>query len=154
MPDEVFNIWLRPHIEAYGPPVHCDSEQQTDCRWLKEFRYRPYSFWSTVRWKKSIAEVSKLPLEQRACALTKKLGENFIEYETSKRWDRTGVTDSLQRMNQLVDYVRSNGSFPAPIVCLASNSEWLLLDGHHRLAAAHVAKMEGPVVIWLGQDNV
>jgi hypothetical protein len=156
MPAEAFDVWLSPHIEAYGSPAPGGAPSLADPRWLKELRGRPLSFWSAVRWRKVEAPLAELPLERRARRLAEELATRFIEFESSGKWSSTGVTDSLQRLSQLVFYLRSNGALPKPMVCLACSGEWLLLDGQHRLAAASVAapSIAGLVLVWLGENGI
>lgn len=156
MPAETFGVWLRPHIEAYGSLLGERSAAHDYSGWAKEFRGRPISFWSKVRWRRVEGDLSELPLEQRSHQLAKELATRFAEFESTGSWRATGVTDSLQRLSQLVHYVRANGTFPAPLVCLAADKEWLLLDGQHRLGAAVMVRgcLAGPVVVWLGEDDI
>lgn len=65
---------------------------------------------------------------------------------------RTQVPNSHERFNAATSFAESFGKFPKPLVCLVEGDRWLVLDGHHRLAAMFMLKEHEnfPFDAWVG----
>lgn len=156
MPDELFNMWIRPHIEFSGWPFRGDETVVSDPAWAKYLRNHPPSFWRGVQWRFTSQAFIGVVIEQRAINVAYQLsefGRQFIETGTAVR---TPVKDSPKKVAAIATVLEKEMKFPKPLVCLVQGNEWWLMDGHHRLAAMFMQKEieHFPFDAWIGTHDL
>ena len=156
MPDEVFDMWIQPHIDISGWPFRGDETVASDPAWAKYLCNLSPHFWGGVTWNRVSQAFVTVPLEERAKHIARhlaKLGRKFVETGIA---EPTSVKDSPQRVAALASVTNASGQFPKPLVCLVQRDRWLMMDGHHRLGAAFMLGMqeEIPFDCWLGKHDL
>ena len=156
MPDELFDMWIRPEIENRGWPFGGNEKTVSDPAWAKYLRNLGPHFWSRVRWSRVIQSFAEAALEDRAIVLAHQLaavGRKFAETGVA---EPTLVKNSPQRVAALARIIAASGELPKPLVCLVQGSEWWLMDGHHRLAALFMLGKQDTVQFdtWLGTHDL
>lgn len=133
MPDTVFESWLAPFIEQIGWSFESLDADLSSSRWKYLLGLIPLSVWHGCTWslvKLNIAAVRINPSSQWAY-------QSIIDHCTTGAF--TAITANLQdtqeRFRACTEYVRTNGTIPAPIVAIVRNNMLEVMDGNHRLAA-------------------
>jgi len=144
MPDEVFNLWLRPEVERAGWPQEAEEVILLSPSWNRHLRgYKP-SLWAAVSWRQSEFTLASTSIEERAFEVALALA---TQYNTDP--------SSRPRVGSLLSCLRESRSFPKPLVFYASGEQWLLLDGQHRLAALSIFGTESSslrLAAWVAEN--
>ncbi len=154
MPREVFDTWIKPHIEHSGEPPSFHEDPLEGNPWYGYLRGRSPKHWSSARWQLVKVMLAHAPFEERALNLASQLAARWSEYEESGTWRQTVVPDSRERLESCLHYLRLHRSMPAPLICAVHLSSWLVLDGHHRLAALKLLPEGSEIAleVWLCQE--
>jgi hypothetical protein len=152
MPDELFDMWIKPEIASRGWPFRGDETIVSDPAWAKYLRNHGPHFWRAVRWNRVSQSFVGIPIEKRAKDLTNKLACFAREFAETGFTPPGLIKGSLPKILALADVTNANGEIPKPLVCLVQGDEWWLMDGHHRLAALFLLGTEEttPFDCWLG----
>ncbi len=134
MPREVFDMWLLPDIKDHGWPFSGEQELDPNSPWAKRLRDRPPYFWRRVSWKRMTLPFGEIRLEGQAVRNTQFLSNKWLHFLKTGERVHTFVKGTHERLAALASVVSAEKRFPAPLVCLSLNEEWLLLDGTHRVA--------------------
>lgn len=155
MPDDLFDMWLKPEIESNGWPFSGNETVMPNSTWAKYLRNHLPSFWRGVRWHRVSQTLVGVAMEKRA--------ENIAHQLAcfARKFSETGLTPpalikgSLPKILALAAITNTDGQLPKPLVCLVQNSgEWWLMDGHHRLAALYMlGRQDIPFDCWLGTHD-
>ena len=156
MPDQLFDMWIRPEIERRGWPFSGNEKIVADDAWAKYLRNLGPHFWSQVRWNRVNQTLVGIPIEKRALNLANALAEVGRKFVETGIAEPTLVKDSPQKVAALASVMKSSRNFPKPLVCLVQGNEWWLMDGHHRLAAMFMQKEINnfPFEAWLGTHDL
>lgn len=154
MPDELYRAWIEPEIESHGWPFVGDEIEVLDPTWSKYLRGFGPGFWKAVRWSRVHEFVKNCPIEGRAINLAHALasvGRTFVQTGFT---EPTLVRSSPQKVAALAEAIRTSENIPVPLVCLARENEWWLMDGQHRLAALFMLEKQHaiPLDCWLGTN--
>jgi hypothetical protein len=148
MPDEVFEMWIKPIVEGYGWPFETSSDETKGTKWYYVLARLPLTFWSDVKWMRFELELSGAPLS----ALSRMAIDSIIQGAlTGCSTITANVTDSKQRFGACAAYVRAHGAIPKSIIGLMRVGSLEIVDGNHRLAALiHVGAPDGyKVPFWM-----
>lgn len=153
MPDELFNMWIKPEIESRGWPFGGDEAIVSDPAWAKYLRNLGPHFWRGVRWRRVSQAFITVPLEERAKNIGRMLAEVGREFQETGIAKSTLVKNSPQKVAALAEVTSSCGQLPKPLVCLVQGQEWWLMDGHHRLGALFMLGDQNsiPFDCWVGE---
>lgn len=136
MPDEVFELFVAQQLEPHDWSL---SELEAFLAGAsgsiaKHFRNKTLSYWSNINWQLTSPPFSEVNLEGSSMDKARKIMDLFGEPGPFQKTIRTQVPNSQERFNTAALFAKSMGKFPRPLVCLAHEKEWVLLDGYHRLA--------------------
>jgi hypothetical protein len=135
MPDEVFDLWLRPEIERNGWPFSGEETVVADPAWAKYLRNHSPAFWRGVVWNRVLQNIEWIPIEQRAKNVANQLAGFTRQFSETGFAPPTLVPNSVEKVIALAAVTNTSGKIPKPLIFLIQGGEWWLMDGHHRLAA-------------------
>jgi hypothetical protein len=155
MPDELFDMWIKPEIESRGWPFRGNETAVSDHAWSKYLRDRGPRFWSEVRWNRVSRCFVGIPIEERAKNIGRMLAEVGRKFQETGIAESTLVPNSPQKVVALANATLASQQLPKPLVCLVQGSEWWLMDGHHRLGAMFLLGEQNsiPFDCWLGEHG-
>lgn len=156
MPDDLFDMWIKPEIEARGWAFRGDETVLSDAAWAKYLRNHGPAFWRGVRWNLVSQNFIGIPIEQRAKDIANKLASFAWEFSKTGFTPPALIPGSLPKILALADATNTNGKLPKPLVCLVQGGEWWLMDGHHRLGALFLLGKQDAVTFdcWLGTHDL
>jgi hypothetical protein len=138
-PQEVIETWLAPLARTAGWPPTILS------RWQQILLERPLSFWQQLEWSKTRVLLSSWSLEQRSLAIAQGLIDANVHGIRNAYSEQ--ISDTQERFNRILSYIRFHGSLPVPPVLLKQGSLYRVADGNHRVAAwlaANPSSILGP----------
>ena len=152
MPDELFDMWIKPEITSHGWPFGGDETIVSNPTWAKYLRDLGPHFWRGVHWNLVHPSFVGIPIEERAIKVARMLSEVGRKFVETGVAEATLVPNSPQKVAALADVTKSNERLPKPLVCLVQGNEWWLMDGHHRLGALFLLNQQDaiPFDCWLG----
>jgi hypothetical protein len=155
MPDEVFDIWLRPEIDRVGWPFSGEETVVPDTTWAKYLRNHGPAFWRGVLWNRVAQDIEGIPLEQRAKNIANQLAGFARQFSETGFAPPTRVPDSVEKVLALAAVTNTSGKVPKPLIFFIQDGEWWLMDGHHRLAAMYMLKKHGfQLDAWVGTHSL
>jgi hypothetical protein len=117
-PQDIIETWLLPYAQMLGWPP--DTANRGG-RWRYILSRNDLNYWQAVRWT---MEEMPLNLDDLGPEVLENL--NIIAQQISHE-------DSRKRVMSIADYLKSNGTFPKPIIFIKQNGLLTLSDGSHRL---------------------
>lgn len=128
IPEEVVEIWLLPHYNRFKvwPPT-LDSEWR-----FVLGRGRDLKYLRSTSWRRELVDLSPSlfsPLGWRA------IHGLFVTHILHRVTEYSVMTDSFDRFQSCVQYLRENGVFPKPVILNDTASGFEVWDGNHRLTA-------------------
>ncbi|MCA3176939.1 MAG: hypothetical protein ING36_15640 [Burkholderiales bacterium] len=152
MPDELYDMWIKPEIASRGWPFSGDEAVVSDPSWAKYLRNHGPAFWRRVVWNRVIEDVERVVIEQRAKRITNQLACFAREFSETGFTPPALIPGTLPKILALANVTNARRQIPKPLVCLVQPTEWWLMDGHHRLSALWlVPQYESiPFDCWLG----
>jgi hypothetical protein len=151
MPVEVFDLWIRPHIPDYGWPFSPTKPSVLGTRWYKFFTRQPISYWATLYWR-----LDKIKIGQNSLA-----GDTWLRIQWvigavvfGQNTPTAQLEDTSKRFWACAALIKNHGDLP-PIIGVATNAGFSVVDGHHRLAAlVHLGMADGhPISAWIGSPK-
>lgn len=150
MPDDVFNIWLKPLIEFDGWPFRRLSDVPAVRPWAQYLYGLSIKMLHELWWNRGSFIIDRVHLDPMSNTTIKALiGDHIFNVET---FIRRNVSDSKERFFKLREFIGRTRTFPAPIILVRTNSHFSLEDGNHRYAALCSLNLETkiPCDSWIG----
>ncbi|MDO8422844.1 MAG: ParB N-terminal domain-containing protein [Parvibaculum sp.] len=127
MPDEVIEVWLVPHYQRFGWPPSANRD------WRYIFGLdRPFEYFQSMTWEKTEIELTP-------SALTRSAFQTIIGLVQTHYFGQltpySGMSDSKERLDRCVDYLKEHGTYPKPVILLSTPEGYEILDGNHRVTA-------------------
>lgn len=155
MPDEVFDIYIEPLIQAHGWPFTFLEEVPTSpeaSRWFQMFDRQSLKTISDLSWERHTTRFSFTAFHPRSQDVITAI----IEHHSNIRFHAAiaNVADTRNKFLRARDYIARTGTMPVPVI-LQQDPLGLglrILDGNHRLAAmASFPNAEAGIVdCWIG----
>jgi ParB-like nuclease domain len=151
IPDEAFDIWLRPHAQNVQALALCRSLPSS---WGKCFLGESLNFWQVASWTLVELRLGALPLDASARSKLDELVTAWDARDITGSWPPHLLQNSPERIESVLTYIKEEQALPKAIVCLNRSGQWQIADGYHRLAAAFIASPapSKPVRVWLAQN--
>jgi hypothetical protein len=148
MPDEVFELYMKPLIARYGWPYR-SVDSPTGENWFRRFDGHSLKTMSQLSWERREMPFSFdvfHPSSKERLALM---------VETHMRGRRTPfaqVMNAKARFFRCRDYIARTGQMPAPVILMKDPEGLRILDGNHRLAAMASFTNSGSGIVdcWIG----
>ncbi|MEZ5528431.1 MAG: ParB/RepB/Spo0J family partition protein [Porticoccaceae bacterium] len=134
MPDELFEIWIRPAIERYGWQFSESSISIEGTDWKEVFgstinfslfRKRPWTF-TELDMRKDLLHKNSL------CTILQ-----ITEVATASSTDIKVLPFTREKFQEYALWAKQHSRIKAPVVAIKNGAtgSYQLVDGHHRLAA-------------------
>ena len=133
MPDELFDKWLHPIIEAQGWPFSSTSDDLQASDWKYNFGINhTLKQWTECEWE--LVEIPLIFANFKSFTLDtiSDIISNAVEGIPTCTTDLIGGKD---RFWACASFYRANGTVPWPIVVYELDDFIRIVDGFHRLAA-------------------
>jgi hypothetical protein len=132
MPAEVFDLWIRPHISAYGWPFTAQNLRLEGTKWSAFFTGYSLQQWTAFDWYlTTVRLVPGLFHEETMQRIEWVVGACAFDYKTPT----AKLENTKERFRACTAFIEQHGKFPQPVVGLSSALGLEIVDGHHRLAA-------------------
>jgi hypothetical protein len=152
MPQEVFGLWIAPHISVYGWPFVSVKDSLSGTSWQSFFLGRSLEHWANLDWQLS----SITPSETVLFADTIWRIEGIVGYcAYGRRTSQSNIHETEKRFLACASFIKEHRKFPCPIVGIARPDCIELIDGHHRMAALlYLGGPKGtPIPTWIASKN-
>lgn len=128
LPKEVIEVWLLPHFNRFNvwPPT-IDSEWH-----FVLGRGRDLEYLRSTSWRKELLDLSPSSFSPLGWQAIHGL---FVTHVLHRVTAYSVMTDSFDRFQACVEYLRENGIFPKPVILNDTGSGFEVWDGNHRLTA-------------------
>jgi hypothetical protein len=149
MPKEVFDLWIRPHIPAYGWPFASVKQPLDGTKWKRFFAGGNLEYWATVKWQLTSIGLSKLLLDINTVArIEAVIGFAVFDQKTAT----SNIENTKTRFWNCVNHILQFGLIRDPVIGVMQSQCLVIVDGHHRLAAlSFLNRAKGfRLPIWLG----
>ena len=133
MPNEVFDDWLAPLIEAKGWRFTSieDDLQATELRYILGID-STLKEWCTCDWELKEINLTEIKLTMGSLEM---VGAIITHAALGKPSTTSNVENTVERFNNCTRYIKENGNIPKPIILKPEGDGFMLMDGNHRLAA-------------------
>jgi hypothetical protein len=133
MPQEVFDMWITPLILDNGWPFHSTNCSVQNTRWEHLFADLTLGQWADCEFK-----LVKFPLSSLDFKATTWLYiDGIIDHCTAGAHTRTAnLKNTQERFRACAEFILTNKRLPLPIMGIFRGGGWMIVDGHHRIAAA------------------
>lgn len=154
MPQEVFDLWIAPHITDYGWPFTSADMPVTGTKWRDFFAHRPLRQWAQFAWH-HIHIPARLDIfhPDTVWRVHGIIGHCRDSLQTAM----ANIEGTRDRYRACASFIVSTGRFPAPLVGVYDEHSFgfELVDGHHRLAALFGGGVPTgfQMPIWLGRRD-
>lgn len=152
MPDEVFDIYIKPLIQAHGWPFSSLDEPPTPetLRWFQMFDHQSVQTISQLTWERYVAGFVFSAFHPRAQQVIVALIKWHVGGVNTFV---TNIADSRVKFFSARAYIEKTGTVPVPVILQRDPLGLRILDGNHRLAAmASFPNAEAGIVdCWLGE---
>ena len=154
VPDEVFDVWLRPHAVTAGWNTSFAELDPLPSPWRAYFQGESLAFWRSVTWRLAEVKLGELPLNNAARSKIGEMVDAWDERALTGSWPSHLLKNSPERIESAAKYIAANSALPNALVFLLRADQWQLADGYHRLTAAFIASPPPtkPVRVWLAQN--
>jgi hypothetical protein len=128
-PEEVIDIWLRPHStrEGFGWPPKPDSDWRYVLREQNGFEYL-----KSLTWQKKTIEISPDIFVKEDLDIVVGL---FKAHVLKHQNMFSNMSDSIERIENCCSYLKEHGVFPRPVILEETAHGFKILDGNHRILA-------------------
>lgn len=149
MPDEVFELWIKPLVESDGWPFTRLDRSGTGSLWRQYLGGHSLDKISKLRWQRQDVTglfAALLPKEKQLISAL------ATEYVTGIKRISGNVRNGLARFNRARQYIRAFRTLPKPIVVIHDGLFMSVMDGNHRLAAliAENLPLATRIPAWVG----
>jgi hypothetical protein len=131
MPDDVIDVWLLPLANQEGmgwPPPNPMGQH----RWNYILGEKPLEWWSEVSWQLQKTDCSFSKLSNGSRRTVQQMLAAHVDGVTNLYGKLDG---EKERFKPALRHIIKHGSFPRPIVTVATPSGLTVVDGNHRMAA-------------------
>jgi hypothetical protein len=154
MPQEVFDLWIAPHLEDYGWPFLSAGSSIAGSNWENFFAHRPLRKWADLSWQIIQIDPSQNIFHSDTMWRVKGIiGHCVNGFQT----DMANIQNSQQRFRACASWITIHRSLPAPLIGIYDEHAFgfELVDGHHRLAALfHIGFPRGfKIPAWAAMDT-
>ncbi len=149
MPQEVFDLWIAPQLEAYGWAFTSDECSLKGTSWQDFFASRSLREWAVLEWRLVQVRLSRQIFHpDTSWRIDGIIGHCVYGLNT----DMANLDDTKERFRRCADFIRENGRLPAPVIGVPDFRGLELVDGHHRIAALfYVGIPTGfQIPVWVG----
>lgn len=155
MPNEVFNTWLLPIITDHKSWPYDDILSPHPSRqWDQNFGLFTLKDISNCIWHRMSLSFDMLCLDSVSNRTIDVLIKKHVyNLETTVRFN---VRNSRSRFFSFVEFIKSKGNIPEPIIGINTDDGLRVLDGNHRLSALTYLGFRGKIqcTTWVGAPKV
>lgn len=155
MPNEVFDTWLLPIIRNHNSwPYDNIFSPHPSRQWDQYFGLFTLNDISNCIWHRMSLSFDMNCLDPVSNRTIEVLIEKHVyNLETTVKFN---VRNSKSRFFSFVEFIKSTGSIPEPIIGINTDEGLRILDGSHRLSALTYLGFRGKIqcTTWVGASNV
>ncbi len=151
MPDEVFNIFLKPLIDTYGWQFTSVGDSTIGTDWFRILHSFDLSTIQQLRWVRHSFFLDKYALSPISQGDTDRIILN-------KRMDSFALfgahsESSRETLTKYVKAMKNTGCFPTPVTMVISTQRFHIFDGNHRISALFYLGLNRTIKVdaWIGE---
>lgn len=151
MPQDVFDLWLRPFIEEDGWPFSSINDDTKGTDWFQYFVGESIGMVAQLSWERKMLPLSISLFNPESVIMINEIIEAHmcgVEKPVAKiKNGKAG--ESFFRSRKFIEH---KGRVYAPVVVRESSDDFQILDGNHRIAAAFSLSLDEPFFLdtWIG----
>lgn len=151
MPPEVFDLWLRPFIEADGWPFSSINDDTKGTIWDQYFVGESIGMVAQLSWERKMLPLSiSLFNPESEITINWIIEAHIYGVETPVAKIKNGKAgESFFRSRKFIECA---GRVHTPVVVRESSDDFQILDGNHRIAAAFSLSLDESFLLdtWVG----
>jgi len=149
MPEEVFDLWIRPGVEEHGWSFLSTPEPLTGNRLQRLCNGSSLNDWIVLDWNLSSLPVTESIFHPQTVARAEAIIGHCVRNEQTAT---ANLHDTKERFRACASFIEINRRVPQPVIAVGLPMGFEIVDGNHRLAALVHLGFGGSYRIpaWLG----